>query len=112
MAAEERMKAAFDKYQEIQFLTFRQFQKFLKDLELDERADEIDEHFYEEYFKRNCCTSLIGGCCAKSFRRVRMKQVANSLAKQIQVENKKTPERPTDLVMFLMSSAEIFSGLG
>ena len=39
---EERAKEAFDKNQKDNHLTFKEFQQFLKDIQFDKTAEEID----------------------------------------------------------------------
>ena len=59
----------------------------MKELDLDDKADQIDEKLYRDYYNKNCCTILLGKCCARGFRKVRMKQVANRLKKMVEIEN-------------------------
>lgn len=70
---EARLRTAFEAHESNEFLNFRQFQAFLKDLELDEKAEGIDKFLYNFYFRRNCCLLLFGRCCTRSLRKVRMK---------------------------------------
>lgn len=83
----DRAKQAFDKHQTGGFLSFRQFQQFMKDLDLDVRAETIETFLYRYNYRTNCCTLFIGRCCARRFRAVRMKQVANRLKKMVEIEN-------------------------
>lgn len=74
--AEEKIHEAFNKHQKNNFMDFRGFQAFLKDLELDDQdsCNEIDRSLYRKYFRGSwlrfflCC-----GCCLRSFRGVRLK---------------------------------------
>ena len=93
-----RAQKAFDKHQDGKFLNFRQFQAFLKEVDLEEKADYIDNYHYMFYFKRNCCTMCLGKCCGRKLRDIRMKQVANRLKRLVEVENKMFSPMPIDFV--------------
>ena len=110
VSQEDRAKQAFDEHQTGSFLSFRQFQHFMEDLELDERADEIEKFMYRFNYRSNCCTLAIGRCCATRFRNTRMKQVANRLKKYVEIENKRTPEKPVDVVQIALACSHVFGG--
>lgn len=105
-------KTIFDKYQNNNYLTFRQFQKFLNEIDLKKNTEEIDQYLYKDYYRKNFCTSCIGRCCMNVFRGVRMKQSANRLMKFVEVEKKETPTKPTDFFLFLITTAMVASGIG
>ena len=92
-------------------MNFRQFQAFLKDIDLDKKAEEIDKYFYRLYFRKNCLLLGFGRCCGVGLRKVRMKQLANRLKKSVEIENKRTPSKPVDKFMFLISFGQVLGGI-
>ena len=106
----ERAQQAFDKYQHGQFLNFRQFQQFMKEVEIDEKAEEIDLFLYKQYFKNNCFTNLLGNCCAKKFRNLRMGQMATRLKKMVEAENQIEVPNPVSFMQVLIACNTVVGG--
>lgn len=52
----------------------------------------------------------LGLCLATKFRKVRMKQIANRLKKMVEIENKRTPVKPVDIFMVIISILGVFGG--
>jgi len=73
----------------------------MKDVGLEEQADEIDKFYYRYYFTRNCCTMILRKCFAKPFRGLRMKQVANRMKKIMELENEMKPTKPVDILQII-----------
>lgn len=82
----------------------------MEELGLAQRSDEIDDKLYRAYFKQYCLTRCLGGCCAKALRKVRMKQASNSLTKLVQIEQKLTPTKPSDIFQVLIAASEVLAG--
>ena len=70
----------------------------------------MDKFLYRSYFTRNSCMRCLGLCLATKFRKIRMKQIANRLKKMVEIENKRTPVKPVDIFMVIISILGVFGG--
>lgn len=107
---EDRARQAFEKYQASNFLSFRQFQNFMQDLDLTKRAEFIDHYMYRYYFRKNCLTLCLGRCFASPCRKVRMGQVANRLKKHVEIENGMTPTKPAGMAELVAAFMSVMGG--
>lgn len=65
---------------------------------------------YRMYFRKNCLLLCFGRCFSNLLRKVRMKQLANRLKKLVEIENKRTPSKPVDKFMFMISFGQVLGG--
>lgn len=71
---EKRIREAFARRQKYSHLDFRTFQTFLGDLELRDRAPEIDTKLYRAYFRQNWFTRAFA-CGWRLFSNVRYRRM-------------------------------------